>query len=253
MKQSTIEEWALHYVREMWAPCLKSARATGAALGPDGFMEVHYENHKQDPAGVVRSALEFIGIDAGDEPLATCLHAGDFRTLSGGRSPGQVASWWSFYRKGVVGDWRTHFSEEFGAHLLQEAESALDGRTKEQWLRTCLWRQAARRCEAMGMRRVALYGAGEHTDELLEYGWPGEGLDLVAILDDHPRQEQIRGVRVVQPDQIDKPVDGIVISSETHEQALSDAAMRSFGGLGTPIVRIYSPELEPSPTPLGAA
>lgn len=117
------------------------------------------------------------------------------------------------------------------------------GADVENRLRRALCRQIALRCSAMGASRIALYGAGRHTADLLGAGWPGgeTGVDVVAIVDDFARTPRIRGIPVVTPRDLSEDVDAIVISSDGFEDVLAEAAERSLGRRGVPIVRIYGP------------
>ena len=95
-----------------------------------------------DPGGEVRIKHDFAGSlmirlgharDASGEPLDVAviddeelIEAGAFETLSGGRSRGNEDTG-SFYRKGIVGDWKNYFDEdcsrafmENGGELLEE-------------------------------------------------------------------------------------------------------------------------------------
>lgn len=111
-----------------------------------------------------------------------------------------------------------------------------------QWLRSCLWRQAAARCAAAGARRVALYGAGRHTRAMLAAGWPWGAFRVAAIVDDAPTVGSIDGIDVTLPSDMTADIDAVVISSDGHEALLHDAAERAFGSCTLPIVRIYEPE-----------
>lgn len=107
----------------------------------------------------------------------------------------------------------------------------------ERGLRGALWRRVAERCAAEGWKRVALYGAGAHTRELLATGWPGASVELVAIIDDAPSVRDIAGVPVVAPNDAPR-VDCVVPCSLEHEDVLVEAAKRSLAGV--PIVRVYT-------------
>ncbi len=242
------EGWALHYAREIWAPCLRAARTAGARLGADQYAEIEYSDHKRDPAGEIRRLLRFIEIDDSESAVRACLEAGDFKRLSGGRKPGEAAKDWSFYRKGVAGDWVNHMTPEFGDRLLRESATAVADLGREGWLRECLWRQAAQRCVDAGARRVALFGAGAHAEAMLDAGWPNRpDLEVAAILDDAPKRAEIRGLPVRTPRECPRGVEAIVIASDTHEDALAASALRCAATKNLPIVRIYgSPAVQPA-------
>ena len=105
-----------------------------------------------------------------------------------------------------------------------------------------LWRQVTERCRASGWRRVALFGAGQHARTLLEGGWPHGSLELVAVLDDAPGAAQVSAAdaRVISPDELDEPVDAVILCSECCEDALAHRAETVFAARGVPVVRVYT-------------
>lgn len=90
-----------------WAPYIQRSRRFGNAF-PDRYHELRYERLHADPEASVGALLGFLGVDDGKDAVAACLDAGAFERLSGGRKQGEADAG-SFYRKGVVGDWREHF------------------------------------------------------------------------------------------------------------------------------------------------
>lgn len=111
--------------------------------------------------------------------------------------------------------------------------------------RRLLIEHAAARCRASGARKIAIFGAGEHTRGM---GWgPFEraGLQVVCVLDDHASEdggEAIRGARVVRPYKASGKrlaFDAIVISSDAHEDVLMARAKAVYGA-GVPIIPIYA-------------
>jgi predicted SAM-dependent methyltransferase len=95
-------------------------------------------------------------------------------------------------------------------------------------------------CAARGYRRIALYGAGQHTAPIVREPWLARGVLVVAILDDAPRVESISGVRVCTPSHLRERVDAIVVSSDAHEQVIASRAAAAFPS--TPVLRIYAEE-----------
>ncbi len=75
-----------------------------------GIFTLSYESLKVNGEVVVRNLLEFLGLPADPEIVATMLEKSSFKFVTG-RDSG-VENSKSFYRKGTVGDWRNHFTEE---------------------------------------------------------------------------------------------------------------------------------------------
>jgi len=101
-------------------PALDNGARTMLALAeqfPSDCMNVTYERMRAAPAAVAAQLFRFLGVADGDDLVADCVARTSFTTLSGGRSPGEVQHG-SFFRKGVVGDWRSTFTPEMGAMIL---------------------------------------------------------------------------------------------------------------------------------------
>ncbi len=138
-----------------------------------------------------------------------------------------------------------HFAEQhFDMDVNTEALLAFYGerlyRAPEQETGDAHSRAAARlrlRLEEAGVRRIALYGAGLHTQRLIRQGWLKD-LDVVAILDDHPQAPTLEGIPVLDTKAPVLPVwEVLVISSDTHEPALLEKA-RARGW--TPVWGLYT-------------
>jgi hypothetical protein len=93
-----------------WAENVGAGSRFGEAL-PERYLAIRYEDLAAEPAPVLTRVLDFLGAEAGPEVLAACLGAGSFQTMSGGRAAGQESRD-SFFRKGVAGDWKNHFTAE---------------------------------------------------------------------------------------------------------------------------------------------
>jgi Sulfotransferase family len=81
---------------------------------PSDCMNVTYERMSAATAPVAAQLFRFLGVADGDDIVADCVARTSFAALSGGRSPG-AAQDGSFFRKGVVGDWRETFTPEMNA------------------------------------------------------------------------------------------------------------------------------------------
>jgi hypothetical protein len=101
-------EYAGYFAAKHWVPYIQAARQAGAQL-PGRYIEVRYEAMIGEPLAETRRLIEFLGADPG--AAETCVKAASFRTLSGGRDPGQEDAR-SHFRKGVTGEWRSAFDAE---------------------------------------------------------------------------------------------------------------------------------------------
>ncbi|MCC6286122.1 MAG: sulfotransferase [Phycisphaerales bacterium] len=118
-----LEAAAEVYARDHWAELLRHCRAAGAALGPARYTEVHYEHYKRDPEGTAGALFAFCGLACDEATVRECVRRNDFQAITG-RPAGEEAP--DFHRKGIVGDWRNHFSEAAGQHLLDVARERLN-------------------------------------------------------------------------------------------------------------------------------
>jgi sulfotransferase family protein len=82
-----------------------------------------YEELLEDGRRVVAELLAFLGLPAGEEIVGDLLERSSFRFYTG-RQPGEEDRR-RFYRKGVAGDWKNHFSEEQKAAFKQLAGDTL--------------------------------------------------------------------------------------------------------------------------------
>lgn len=110
-----------------------------------------------------------------------------------------------------------------------------------------------RRVAEGGSRRIALYGAGQHTRRVLPV--LRDHLPIVGIIDDHAAGQTIRGLPVVAPDAALSSLapDAIVLSSDSIEGKLWHAS-RMFRDSGIPVHAVYgehadSPERSALATP----
>jgi Sulfotransferase domain len=110
-------------IARSWSTSVSRAMDDAVLLG-DNYYQVRYEDLLAEPVGEVRRLLEFLGADSDEEVVRACVEAASFEQLSGGRSQGEEDSS-SFYRKGVAGDWRNHFTKEDRRVFREEAGELL--------------------------------------------------------------------------------------------------------------------------------
>lgn len=77
---------------------------------PDALKMVRYEDLIAAPKETLLQICQWLGVASDSETLSACSSAADFRSLTGGRAPGQEDPN-SFFRSGTSGGWRKHFSD----------------------------------------------------------------------------------------------------------------------------------------------
>lgn len=78
---------------------------------PEMGLELRYEQMLSDTAAVMTCVAEHFELDSSPETIGRIVEMHSFERLSGGRRRGQESDN-SFFRKGVTGDWRNHFTPE---------------------------------------------------------------------------------------------------------------------------------------------
>ena len=126
-RDATFEDYARHYVRQLWAAPIRAAREATHDLGSERVFFVSYERHTCDPHALLRELFDFLGLESDSEIVAGVAARASFTSLTN-RAPGVEAR--SPHRKGIVGDWINHMTPEFGDALLRLAEESL-GKGKE--------------------------------------------------------------------------------------------------------------------------
>ena len=95
------------WVPEHWSPLVEAALDLRRRL-PGRSLLVRYEDLAARPAATAAAVFGFLGIDDSSATIRRCTEATTFANVSGGRAPGDERPE-QFFRKGVVGDWRTVF------------------------------------------------------------------------------------------------------------------------------------------------
>lgn len=92
-----------------WADNVRAARRFGKAH-PDRYREVRYEDLHENPDSAIGGLLEFLGVSVSQDLIRRCKDSAEFRRWSGGRDKGEEDKT-SFFRKGLVGDWKSYFND----------------------------------------------------------------------------------------------------------------------------------------------
>jgi hypothetical protein len=109
-EEGVFTEERLRQAARHWRLLVGRAMADGPKLLGDNYAEVRYEDLLERPHREVQKLLRFLGADSTEGVVRECVEAASFERLSEGRERGQEDTS-SFYRKGVSGDWKNHFTE----------------------------------------------------------------------------------------------------------------------------------------------
>jgi len=121
--ESIFAEGHVAEIARSWKESVGGTVENAASLG-ENYYELRYEDLLAEPIAEVRRLLGFLGADSGEKVAKECVEAASFEQLSGGRAQGEEDSS-SFYRKGIAGDWKNHFSEEDKRVFKEEAGKLL--------------------------------------------------------------------------------------------------------------------------------
>jgi hypothetical protein len=80
-------------------------------IDPNGGIIIRYEQMLEDATGVLTRLARHFELDDDPKTVASIVDAHSFKRLSAGRTQGQESDR-SFFRKGVAGDWKNHFTDE---------------------------------------------------------------------------------------------------------------------------------------------
>jgi hypothetical protein len=117
-------EERLRQAARHWRLLVGRAVRDGQALLGSDYTEVRYEDLLVHPNEEIERLLGFLGADTEPKIVEHCVSSASFEKLSKGRERGEEDPT-SFYRKGVAGDWRNHFTAEDSRIFKEEAGDLL--------------------------------------------------------------------------------------------------------------------------------
>jgi hypothetical protein len=117
-------EERLRQAAQSWYSRVGKTAKDGPALLGDNYAEVRYEDLLERPHQEVARLAAFLGADTREAALERAVSSASFERLSKGRERGQEDTS-SFYRKGVAGDWKNHFTERDKEIYKEEAGKLL--------------------------------------------------------------------------------------------------------------------------------
>lgn len=91
-------------------------------LDSSNVLALRYEDLHSDALNQVRRIVDFLGADCSDADLNKAIDAVSFEKMADGRKRGQEDGS-SFYRKGIVGDWKNYFDDQ----IVEEFKSIDNG------------------------------------------------------------------------------------------------------------------------------
>ena len=106
---SIFTEERLQQMAVRWSRRVMKASRDGRAYFGDNFVELRYEDLLEHPGWHLKRIFGLLGAKADDATVLRCIEKNSFQKLAR-RSAGQEDST-SFFRKGIVGDWRGVFTE----------------------------------------------------------------------------------------------------------------------------------------------
>lgn len=116
-----IEAGLIHFGRTLLPAFDDWVRSWEYNRDEDQSLIVRYEDLLSDTQSVFSDVAELFELDDSDEIIRDIVQAHSFEKVSGGRERGQQSDS-SFYRKGVSGDWRNHFTGRVREVFKENAE-----------------------------------------------------------------------------------------------------------------------------------
>ena len=116
------EEYVNRYM-EQWASSIQISRASQEKYS-DRIMQCRYESFIRNPNIELSRVFGFLDIETSPEDLVFCVEEESFVKLTNGRDNGQEDPR-SFFRKGIVDDWKSRFSPEIAERAWRVAGSQL--------------------------------------------------------------------------------------------------------------------------------
>jgi hypothetical protein len=113
------------HIASTWKKEVEMCRNDGKKLFGRNYFELRYEDLHADPTPVIKKLFDHLKVRTSSGTVKTCLKKTDFKILTGGRERG-FQDHRSFWRKGIVGDWKNVFDEKNIATFRDIAGELLD-------------------------------------------------------------------------------------------------------------------------------
>lgn len=109
--QLGVEEGLLYFCNTLLEPFVDWIRSWARHADTDLCHTLRYEELLNDPESELAAVCHHFGLKASSDTIKEIVSRHSFEQQSGGRVRGEEDTS-SFYRKGISGDWRNHFSAE---------------------------------------------------------------------------------------------------------------------------------------------
>ncbi len=121
-RAESLEVWT-RKMAGRWRRDITRVREQAAGLG-GRLITIRYEDLHNDPVRTAMKLFTFLGLDPDEQQAEQCIEQTRFDRLTGGREPGNELRN-SFYRKGIIGDWRNHLSPACNETMLKIAGAVM--------------------------------------------------------------------------------------------------------------------------------
>lgn len=123
-KGLSIEEGLHHFGETLLPEFVEWIRGWHANRDSENSLVVRYEDLLTDTATSFRKVARLFDLPDDSDTIQSIVDAHRFENLSGGRSRGEDGDE-SFFRKGVAGDWKNHFTSDLKRLYKERAGQAL--------------------------------------------------------------------------------------------------------------------------------
>lgn len=118
-RQFNIEEGLLHFGRTLLPAYVRWIRSWEENRDPEKSLVIRYEDLLKHTVQVFANVASLFGLDDSPSTVQAIVDAHSFKNMSGGRKQGQKSNS-SFYRKGVSGDWKNHFTDPVAQLFIEQ-------------------------------------------------------------------------------------------------------------------------------------
>lgn len=116
--QLSLENGLLEFSKRLLPEYVEWIRSWHENRDPEMSLEIKYEELLSNPFSEFSKITEFWNLDSNPQTIERTVAENSFNKLSGGRKSGQDDAS-SFFRKGIAGDWKNHFTSEISDHYKQ--------------------------------------------------------------------------------------------------------------------------------------